>query len=395
MKSGIMINLEEALSIVLRSFFETHSETVPFNDTYGRVLDEDVFSDSDIPPFNRSAMDGFACRKADLGMELEIIEVIPAGYNPVKTPGPGQCVKIMTGAVVPDGCEMVFMVEESEMTGKNKVRFTGTEAKLNLTLKGEDVKLGDVVLSKGKQILPQDIAIMASVGKTQVQVKKRPEIAIISTGSELVTPFEKPGLSKIRNSNAYQLYSQIIRAGGDPVDYGIAPDNEERTLDIIKKAVGLSDIVILTGGVSMGDFDFVPAVLQKLGVKILFDTINVQPGKPTAFGIHPKALIFGLPGNPVSSFVQFEILVRPLISRMMNHTWSPVTVKLKMATDYSRKSSSRLGFIPVRIIYNEASPVEFHGSAHLTALSHADGLISMEPGVLSLKKGETVNVRQI
>jgi molybdopterin molybdotransferase len=146
----------------------------------------------------------------------------------------------------------------------------------------------------------------------------------------------------------------------------------------------------------MGDFDFVPLVMEQAGVRILFDQVNVQPGKPTTFGIHPKAIIFGLPGNPVSSFIQFELLVRPLISSMMGHHWIPVECKLPMAVDYNRKSSVRLGFIPVTINKNrEVVPVPFHGSAHITALTYSDGIIAMKPGTKSFEKGEIVNVRQI
>jgi molybdopterin molybdotransferase len=192
------------------------------------------------------------------------------------------------------------------------------------------------------------------------------------------------------------LNAQVKRAGGIGVDYGITPDNESVTYEIIKKAIRESDIVIITGGVSMGDFDFVPSVLDRAGVKILFDRVNVQPGKPTTFGIHSKAIVFGLPGNPVSSFIQFELLVRPLINKMMGYNWMPHELKIPMAVDYQRKSSERLGLIPVHINkYMEVMPVDFHGSAHITALSDSDGIVAMKPGIKSLTKGEIVNVRQI
>jgi molybdopterin molybdotransferase len=221
-------------------------------------------------------------------------------------------------------------------------------------------------------------------------------VGIISTGNELVNPSEKPGISQIRNSNAYQLVAQVSRAGGDPTDLGIASDNEAVTFNIVEKAIQNSDIVILTGGVSMGDFDFVPSVLERAGVKILFDRINVQPGKPTTFGVHSNTIVFGLPGNPVSSFIQFELLIRPMISRMMGYDLKPTEYNLPMAVNYERKSSDRLGLIPVFINKDkEVVPVDFHGSAHLAALSGSDGLVSLIPGIKLLKKGEIVNVRQI
>ncbi len=394
--NSLMISFDEAYRIVMRSVIETRSETIPFYNTAGRILDEDIFSDIDMPPFNRSAMDGYACNKDDLKTDMDVIEVIAAGKEPLHKVGKNQCSKIMTGAIVPEGCDVVFMVEESEKLPNGKVRFTGTEPKKNISLKGEDVKKGDVVIRRSRIIQPQDVAIMASVGHINISVRKKPIVGIISTGNELVSPSDSPGISQIRNSNAYQLGAQIKRAGGEAVDYGIVPDDESVTYDRIKNAIDKNDIVIITGGVSMGDFDFVPSVLDHAGVKILFNRVNVQPGKPTTFGVHPKAVIFGLPGNPVSSFMQFELLVRPLISMMMGYKWKPFEFMLPMAEDYVRKSSSRLGFIPVSINEKkEVIPVDFHGSGHLTSLSDAEGIIALKPGLNSLKKGEIVNVRQI
>jgi len=391
-----MITFEEAFEIVMESVFETVAETILFNDSYQRILDEDITTDIDMPPFNRSAVDGYACNKLELNDELVVIEVIAAGKEPKHKIGKNQCSKIMTGAIVPEGCDIVFMVEESENLSNGKIIFTGTNPKINISFKGEDVRKGDIVLKKPKFIQPQDIALMASVGHTEVRVKKKPIVGIISTGDELINPSGFPGISQIRNSNAYQLSAQVVRAGATAIDYGIAPDNATITYAMIEKAISKSDIVIITGGVSMGDFDFVPSVLERAGVKILFDQVNVKPGKPTTFGVHSKAIVFGLPGNPVSSFIQFEILVRPVINRMMGYDWMALENMLPMAVDYDRKSSVRLEFIPVIINKNmEVLPVDFHGSAHLSALSYADGVITLKPGIRSLVKGEIVNVRQI
>jgi molybdopterin molybdotransferase len=391
-----MKTFEEAFGIVMESVFETDTETIPFIGSGGRILAEDISSDIDMPPFNRSAVDGYACNKADLSNYLEVIEVISAGKEPEKKVGKNQCSKIMTGAIIPVGCDTVFMVEDSENLPSGKIRFNGKSSKNNIAFKGEDVKTGDVVLTHGKFIKPQDIAVMASVGHTNVIVNKMPLVGILSTGDELVEPSAFPGKSKIRNSNAYQLLSQTLRAGGTGRYYGIAPDNEDTTFEIIQKAIEENDIVLLTGGVSMGDFDFVPSVLEKASVKILFNQINVQPGKPTTFGVHSKALVFGLPGNPVSSFIQFETLVRPLINKMMGNSWNPVELVLTMAVRYERRSAARLGWIPVKITQtNEVMPVEFHGSAHISSLPYSDGIIALKPGIKILEKGEIVSVRQI
>jgi molybdopterin molybdotransferase len=237
---------------------------------------------------------------------------------------------------------------------------------------------------------------MASVGCTAVKVNRLPVIGVISSGDELVEPHESPGLSRIRNSNAYQLMAQAKSAGCSANYYGIAGDDEQETFKMVKKGLTECDILLLTGGVSMGDFDFVPLVLERAGIKLLFSRVNVQPGKPTTFGVHPGCLVFGLPGNPVSSFIQFEMLVRPLIYNMMGNEWKPFACELPMQVAYNRRSSDRLGFIPVIITdQREVLPVEYHGSAHISSMSVAHGIIEIVPGRKIFEKGEIVSVRQI
>jgi molybdopterin molybdotransferase len=205
-----------------------------------------------------------------------------------------------------------------------------------------------------------------------------------------------PGISQIRNTNASQLMAQVERAGAAGNYYGIACDDEEETYTLVAKAISENDIVLVTGGVSMGDFDFIPSVLERAGVKILFSRVAVQPGKPTTFGIHSKAVVFGLPGNPVSAFIQFEMLVRPLIYRMMGYTWKPLTIQLPMKARFSRKFAERTALIPVFITDDGfVSTVEYHGSAHISSLSDADGIVTMSAGINIIEKWEIVSVRQI
>lgn len=302
----------------------------------------------------------------------------------------------MTGAPVPEGADCVLMVEDTIINPSGKVRLTVPFSKKNIAFRGEDAKKGDVLLSSGRLISPQDIAVMASAGYVNVEVSRKVRIGVASSGSELVEPDRVPGLSQIRNSNSGQLMAQIERTGASGKYYGIAPDNEEQTFEIVSEAISENDILIITGGVSMGDFDFVPLVLERAGVKILFNRVAVQPGKPTTFGIHPGAFVFGLPGNPVSSFIQFELLVRPLVYKMMGHDWKPLEFKLPMRESYVRSYADRLAFIPVRITGNGAlSPVEYHGSAHISALPGADGIIAMPVGKFIFDKGEIVSVRPI
>jgi molybdopterin molybdotransferase len=302
----------------------------------------------------------------------------------------------MTGSVVPSGADCVIMVEDTELLPSGKVRFRGTSTKVNIAFKAEDLKKGDVVLSTGKLIKPQDIAVMAAIGHVSVKVARRPEIGVISTGSELVEPQEVPGISKIRNSNSWQLMAQIRKCNVSGKYYGIVRDEKDETLAIVNQAIAESDIVLISGGVSMGDFDFVPSVLEEAGVRILFTRVAVQPGKPTTFGLHKKAAIFGLPGNPVSSFMQFELLVKPLIFKMMKNNWHQLSFPLPMKESYSRRSAERMAIIPVIITDDkQVLPVDYHGSAHISAISGSDGIISMVAGKKIFEKGEIVNVRQI
>ncbi len=391
-----MIQLDKAFETVMHSAFITGSEEIQFTDSLNRILAEDINSDLDMPPFTKSMVDGFACRKEDINHELELIETIPAGSFPTKRIAADKCSKIMTGAPVPTGADYIFMVEDSRVLESGRIKCNTVAPGNNIAKKGEDVREGTVVLRAGKQIRPQDIAVMATVGKTSAAVKNKPRVAVISSGNELVEPDKKPGQAQIRNTNAYQLLAQIQRAGGSGVYYGIVPDDEEKSLSVISQAIGACDMVLITGGVSMGDFDFIPSVLEKAGVKILFSKVAVQPGKPLVFGTHPKALVFGLPGNPVSSFMQFELLVRPLISKMMGFQWQPIDVIFPLKERYTRRSSDRMALIPVVITDDGyVVPVEYHGSAHITALPAADGIIAIPVGKQSIEKGEQVSVRQI
>ncbi len=391
-----MISFEKALSIVMAAERRVGAETVPFTRTLGRVLASDALSDIDMPPFNRSSMDGFAVRKADIHLDLEVIETIPAGKSPQKKIGKGQCSGIMTGAMVPDGADCVVIVEDTVTLPSGMIRISNHVIKENISYRGEDVKKGGIVLRQGRIINPEDIAVLASTGNTSVIVSRMPEVAVISTGSELIEPYATPVGSQVRDSNSYQLIAQIARTGANGRSYGIAEDDEAATLSLVRKAIEENDIVILSGGVSMGDYDFVPSVFKKAGVNIQFDRIAVQPGKPTTFGIHPDALVFGLPGNPVSSFLQFELLVRPLIYKIMGSYWDPIKISLPMKEKYSRRASERMGLIPVVITKdNMVSPVEYHGSAHISAIPFADGIIMIPLGRNTIEKGELVSVRPV
>jgi len=366
-----MISIEKAYGIVLQNAHPLETEKVLFTDSLGRILAENVKSDIEMPPFDKSAMDGYACRKEDLNNTLEIIEVIPAGKTPEKTIGKNQCANIMTGAPIPEGADCVVQVELTEELDGKTVKINEIPARNNISFKGEDVKVGTKVLEKGIKIEAQHIAVFAAVGYTYVLVYRKPRVGIISTGDELVEPQNKPSLSQIRNSNGYQLIGQVKACGAIANYIGIAEDTPEDTFNKVSKALAENDIVLLTGGVSMGTFDFVPQVLEKAGVKIEFDAIAVKPGKPTTFGMADKKFCFGLPGNPVSSFVQFDLLVKPLIYTLMGQIYKPLDIQMTLGVDFKRRNPDRKAYFPIIIENGKIFPVDYHGSAHIHALSSA------------------------
>jgi len=391
-----MISFENAYDIVSKSAKILDTEIVSMMESVGRIVAQDIVSDINMPPFDKSAVDGYACKREDFNnkIDLEIIEIIAAGKNPEKEIHKACCSKIMTGAMLPKGADIVVMVEDTEIVD-NKVRFLKDITASNICYRAEDIKQNEIVIAEGTLIKPQHIAVLASVGAINIIVYRKPEVGIISTGDELVEPDILPENSQIRNSNAWQLMAQVKQAGGKPNYIGIAKDNKISTYELITSAFAYNDIVILTGGVSMGDFDYVPEIMNETGVEIKFRSIAVQPGRPTVFGIKDNKYIFGLPGNPVSSFVQFEMLVKPLIFKLQKKALAVTDMIIPMGADINRKKTERKSFLPVSIRNGKAFPVDYHGSAHIHAYVDADGILTMEKGVLSLKKGEMVNVRQL
>jgi molybdopterin molybdotransferase len=338
----------------------------------------------------------FACRREDLANELTMVESIPAGYVPKKTIEPNQCSKIMTGGVVPPGADCVIMKEYVEIPAENTVHFVGEETADNISQKAEDIKTGDIVLRRGTRLEPQHIAILASVGKVQPMVAIRPRVAVMATGDELVEPASKPGPAQTRNSNSFQLVAQVQKMGLTATNYGVAGDSAGHIDSMFKKTAEENDVVIISGGVSVGELDLVPGILRQNGIDLLFEKIAVKPGKPTVFGISEKVYCFGLPGNPVSSFVLFEILVKPFLYKLMGHNYRPPNVRLPLGESLRRKKTIRQRWLPIAITETgTVKPVEYHGSAHINSLSCADGLVSMGVGIAEIEKGTIIPVRLI
>ena len=370
------------------------SETVSLQNSLGRILAEDVISDVDMPPFNRAAMDGYACRRPDIGNELTVIEEIPAGTVPQRKIGENQCAKIMTGAIVPEGADTVIMVEQTQKVGENKIRFVGKDTVSNIAKKGEDVHSGDIILRKGKILYPQHIAILAAVGKVRVSVAKKPMVAIISTGDEIVEPDKKPTLSQTRNVNSYELMAKIEQVGAEYKYYGLIGDDFEKIDKVFKTALAECGLVIITGGVSMGDYDIVPQIFRKNGVKILFDRIAIKPGRPTTFGVVGEKIVWGMPGNPVSTLISFELFVKPFLFKMMGHNYNPIKISLPLEQTISRNKTARASWIPVKITDDgKIRTIEYNGSGHIASFIDADGAICIPRGVAKIDKNSPVDVR--
>ena len=316
-----MISVDEAKKIIIENVSPLAPIAVYFEDARGFCLAEDVRSDIDMPPFNRSAMDGYAVIAEDAKtapVVLKIIENIAAGGMPAKKVSHGCVSKIMTGASVPDGADAVVRFEDTEDTGEeDRVKILkSVKSGANISNRGEDMQIGQIVLHAGMLIRPQEIGILATVGKSVVKVYPAPAVGIISTGNELVNVDEKPSPVQIRNSNSYSLAAQARRmnAGGEIL--GIAGDRKEDIVSIMTRGLQ-KDVLILSGGVSMGEYDLVGDVLKEAGVRIYFEKVALRPGKPVIFGKKDKTLIFALPGNPVASLVTFELFIYPAIRKLM------------------------------------------------------------------------------
>ena len=393
-----MIPFSEALNIVKHNTIKPGYENVPLSAASGRYLAETIYADRDTPPFNKSAVDGFACRGEDLGEKLEIVETIPAGYEPSVKVEKGKCSRIMTGAMLPEGADTVVMVEDC-VVEDNYMHFRGGKGRDNICMRGEDMSSGSIAIPSGTLINAAHIAILASMGISSPLVCKKFKIGVLSTGDEIIEPEATPSRVQIRNSNGWQLYAQTLSAGADAEYLGIARDDREDVKTMITEGFRNNDVLIITGGVSMGDFDYVPDTLESLGFTILFDKVAVQPGKPSTFAVKKdesgevSKVVFALPGNPVSCYLQFLLLVKEWICSSSGGSSSGIWTKVPIAQEYKRKNTSRLSFIPGRIsAEGEFETLSYNGSAHILAMGEATAAASVPVGRGDIKKGESVTI---
>lgn len=391
-----MIPYEEALEAVLAAAWRLPAEEAPLCEARGRVLAADVVMDRDLPPFNRSSVDGYACRAADLGAPLHVIETIPAGVWPGQPVGPGQCAKIMTGAPAPAGADCVVMIEDTAPAGEGRIRYTGgSEVKTNIARRGEELRAGEIAIAAGTHLLAQHVAVLACAGAWTPLVARRPRAGVIATGSELAAPGAAPGPAQIRDSNSSQLAAQLAEAGCEVTDYGAAPDDAAALEGAIREALGRHDFVISTGGVSAGDYDLVPEVLAACGITPRLRRVAIQPGKPIAFGADGARAYFGLSGNPFSSFVQFRRFVLPFIGALTGRRPDPPAPPLTLGETFRRRAAVRRAWIPAAVRDGKVFKTPYHGSAHIHALTAADVLISFPPWVDALREGDAVPVEWI
>lgn len=391
-----MISLEEALKII-SGFAKTPNaaEKITLSDSLHRVLAANVFADTDFPSFNKSAVDGYAILKSEINKTLKVVEFIPAGKKPAKKILPETCSKIMTGAMLPEGAEMIVMKEDVVENGDGIV-ITNLNSKENILLQGEDVEKGALLLKKGIVINPAIIGLLASAGITEPMVYKKPLITILATGDELISPKDFPEPPKIRNSNSAQLAALAAEIGARTLLSKQVGDNKLLIFQAVKNSLEKSDIVVITGGASVGDLDFTAEVFEKLEAKIHFTNIAIQPGKPALFATIGSKFLFGLSGNPVSSFVQFQLFVKPLIQALTGRNFEVREIQIPISSDQKRKRAERQLFFPVKFTEKMvAEPIDYHGSAHLNAYQSANGMAFFPKGNFEIKKGDLVHVRPI
>lgn len=388
-----MIKIDKAMEIIKGQRIDWPTEKVKLIDALGRIMVTELTSPYDSPPFNKAAMDGYAVNSKDGSKKYKIIEIIGAGDTPAKAVKTGLCSKIMTGAMMPDGADKIIRVEFADETDGFAVPHT-PEPAVNVIKKAENLHAGDKVLSPGR-LKPKDIGIIASMGFPEVKVSKRPVIGVLTTGSELKNPGDKLEPGQIFNSNGLQMSAQISAAGCISKYYGIIVDDRQALSDSVAKAFSECDIVLLSGGVSKGDYDYVPEVLEENGMSTLFHRVAIKPGKPLLFGRKQNIFVFGLPGNPVSTFVTFEVFVQTLIYHLAGLDYNPDIYQGKLSATIKRRDTERTEFHPVIIRGENVRPIKYLGSSHLNAMAEANGMITIPNGVAELKEGEPVNVRSI
>ncbi|OPJ64273.1 gephyrin-like molybdotransferase Glp [Clostridium chromiireducens] len=397
-----MISVEEALRIILEESKALEGEEKNILSCLNKVLAEDIYSRDNLPPFDKSAMDGYAIKSEDtdlykdgVSIELEIVDLIKAGESSDKELKNGQAMKIMTGAPVPEGANAVIQIEKVEVREDTLHISEKVKNGCNVIKLGEEIKVGDIALRKGTLIRPTEIGVLASLGYSKIKVPRNPVVSILTTGDELVEINETPKFGQIRNSNEYSLKALIQNLGLEALSFGIVEDKKDTLKSKVKEALEKSDIVITSGGASVGDFDFVEQVLNEINADIKFQSVAIKPGKPISFAVIDKKLFFSLPGNPLSAITTFEEFVKPACEKMLGKNMeSDNTFPVILAEDFKEKEG-RSKYIYVKIKAENGKLYAYkagsQSSNQLITMSKANGIIIMPEGIGYKKAGEVLS----
>ncbi len=405
-----MLSVEEALAQVLSAFQSLEAESVPLLESLNRVLAQPVYSDDDVPPHDNSAMDGYALLTRDtLGataeepVRLRIIENLAAGYLARETVTPGTAIRIMTGAPIPEGANAVIQFEETRRDGEWVEIFAPVPVAHNIRRAGEDVHRGDLILPQGTWLRPQEVGMLAAVGIGHVLVTRRPRVAILATGDELADVDEPLAPGKIRNSNSYSNAAQVLKYGGIPVMLGIARDTQNDLIAKIREGLAQRvDMFLTSGGVSVGDFDVVKTVLAAEGA-MTFWRVRMKPGKPLAFGTLTTlggqlVPMLGMPGNPVSVMVSFEIFARPALAKMLGQPTERETIEAVLL-DPIKSKDDRRHYLRVQILWQDGQycvrQTGEQGSGMLSSMVKANGLAIIPETWSSAPAGARVKVLRL
>lgn len=404
-----MIQISEAFELIRSTVNPLAVETIELKDAVGRVLAQDIASDVDSPPYDKSMMDGFAIRAEDINAGLkkfEVIETVAAGSWPKKVISAGTSARIMTGAPIPDRADSVVMIELSETSesgGKQYVTLNidRLEAGKYTMPRANNIAKGQTVFGSGHQIRTTDIALLAETGAARFDVRQRPTIAVLPTGDEIVDCSKVPGKAQIRNSNGPMLVAMANQIGLETTDLGIGPDDEARLAELVQNGLK-NNILLLSGGVSMGEFDLVPKILSEAGVKQVFHKVAIKPGKPIWFGVLDRengesTYVFGLPGNPVSSMIGFHLFVRSAVRLLTGEeNFEPQAVMAILNSNHHARGN-RPTYWPSCWVRDEDSqrkvePLQWHGSSDLVALGKAEALAYFPAGTKEHLAGEVLKV---
>jgi molybdopterin molybdotransferase len=400
-----MLTYEQARRTVIDQVRKKSSPRATANislwDALGYVLAQEIAADRDYPPFDRSTRDGYAVRAADAtsGAQLRSAGEIKAGDIVAASLAPGTCIQIMTGAAVPPGADAVVMIEHTQRIGagvRENVRFD-REARSgqNIVPRGSEAKSGQTILTPGMRLGYAELALAAQVGQTELRCAAKPRVAILSTGDEVVLVDELPGPFQIRNSNGVSLAAQVRLAGGEPVLLGNAADRVEDLRAKIERGLK-EDVLVLSGGVSMGKYDLVETVLKDLGAEFYFNAVAIRPGKPAVFARCGEAFVFGLPGNPVSTMVTFELFVVPALDLLSGSEARSLPLLEARLGAALHEKPGLTHFLPARVEWHGATPevkaLPWQGSGDIATLARANCFLAIPPDREHIAAGESVSV---